>query len=147
MRAYFFVNNWLSQIQRGIQVAHCAVEMARYYARHTGVGETRFLDFEEWADQHKTMIVLNGGGHADLNDLTGFLSQGPHDLPWGYFKEDRESLNGAVTCVGVVIPERIYEKARMVREGTLCNSKDELRDPRLEWEADLIDRLNSCSLA
>lgn len=135
MRAYFFVNSALSGIQKGIQVAHCVAEMARNQAR----GEGGFVD---WADNHKTIIVLEGGFHQSLREIrfaftmgfdykeTGTREESP--FPWAAFTEDEETMNGMMTCIGIIVPERIYEDGM---------------EALTEWETELIKLINSCPLA
>jgi len=142
MRAYFFVNSWLSGIQKGLQTAHCVAEMAD----DAETPNARTNLYREWAKVHKTIIVLEGGPHAGLVELVEFFGR-QFNLPWASFSEDEESLNGAMTCVGIIVPEDLYERAKMVREGDLNIDQEELRDPKDIWEAEFIDILNSCSLA
>jgi len=177
MRAYFFVNSALSGIQKGMQVAHCVAEMGRQseaaYFRDSAREATGFTD---WAENHKTIIVLEGGFHAALDGIRYFLEAGkwcdvtepppPADhfhcpYPWASFTEDEETMNGMMTCVGIILPERIYEAARAVRskEGeffpvpidqptkyAFCRNDFPTED-FTPWEVELIKLLNSCPLA
>ena len=106
MRLYTFCNFYLSSIQQGIQSAHCVVDMLMKYQEPS---PDRVM-LREWAVKHKTMIVLNGGAAADLKDL--FLSLRGHCAETGYpfemFMEEHDALNYAATCVGVVVPEKIW---------------------------------------
>ena len=70
-------------------------------------------------------------------------------------------MNGMMTCVGIILPEKIYETARAVRskEGELfpipidqptkyafCRN-DFPNEYFTPWEVELIKFLNSCPLA
>jgi hypothetical protein len=50
-----------------------------------------------------------------------------------------------MTCVGIILPERIYETARKIRakEITMCDVLSDISP----WEQKLIDLLNSCPMA
>lgn len=149
MRFYAFTNFYLSSIQKGIQAQHCTAELFTHYNRQSRGGKHLY----EWAQNHKTTIVLNGGNCADLKNL--FLTMralcDELGLPYTSFSEDEQSLNGAITCVGVVLPASIYETASVVRSqpgpGTLV-SIDVVNGEPLSWaEQQLIDILNSHGLA
>jgi len=65
----------------------------------------------DWAESHKTMVVLNGGNSSDLKqryEMFISICKGL-EYPYGIFREDVESLQGAITCVGVIVPEKIYK--------------------------------------
>ena len=139
MRAYFFVNTALSGIQKGLQVAHCAVEM----------GENN-PTYDEWACEHKTIIVLEGGFNKELSEIEDFFGEIIHPHPWAAFREDEDTLALAYTAVGIILPERIYEAARIAREEhyELGSSAFSIGDEQFTaWEIELIKLLNSRSLA
>ena len=168
MRAYFFGNMYLSSIQQGIQAAHVTAEMFCQW------GGDRTL--QEWADDHKTMILLNGGYLETMEDLWGFINEGDHDYPYAKFHEGLDSLGGVLTSVGIVLPEKIYLTAAAMRRdrpkrgetsiaeliqsngcwiveadndyGLVFNDgTDGLLMEFSKWEFDLMNRLNGCGLA
>lgn len=104
-RLYFFTNFYVSSIQKGIQAGHCAVELMNGMFRDHPI--TR-----EWATNHKTFILLNGGAQPELEEILETLQQQTIckniDLPFAHFVEDA-GLNFAMTCVGVIVPQRIYD--------------------------------------
>lgn len=100
-RLYFFTNFYISSIQKGIQAGHCAVELMNGAFRD-------HLITREWATNHKTFIVLNGGAQPDLEHTYEVLSRNVVSYPFAQFKEDA-GLNYALTCVGIIVPEHIYE--------------------------------------
>ena len=102
MRFYAVGNQYLSSIQQGIQAAHCVAEMLMQ-----PYTEGRSQAKQDWALNHKTIICVNGGNNKSLNDfydLVRYQSQ----FPVARFYEDDASLGGILTCVGIVVPEKIY---------------------------------------
>lgn len=125
-RAYFWGNFYLSSIQQGIQALHCLGEMFVKYgtnAQHDGTNAQH--DAEEraecedmlydWADHYKTVVVLNGGDSHDLMQLTANMAVDGNDLPWASWAEDYRSLKNAVTCVGIIVDEKIIANVDEVR--------------------------------
>jgi len=121
-RLYTFTNVYLSSIQKGIQSAHLVHELMNLaYQNRTTVSSdcdmtTQKVDLNlkalltlEWAEIDKTMIVCNGGNSAMLQELICFLEDCNVQYPWTYFKEDEDSLNSALTVVGIVLPEDIFD--------------------------------------
>jgi len=175
MRAYFFVNSALSGIQKGLQVAHCAVEIGLKATLTSDDFPELSRQYRRWRQDHKTIVVLEGGFHADLKKICELFLHGvegkrpganPSDFPWAHFSEDEETMNGMMTAVGIILPERIYEAARVLREKRVDMErwvKIDLIDPYhqhfsrkvqlekleefTEWEAELIKLINSCPLA
>lgn len=103
LRAYFFQNFYLQGIHAGIQAQHTMAEMFVKYIM--GSEKEMLLD---WAQNHKTTIVLNGGMSGDLQAIVDLLSSPQNTYPWAFFKETEYALNGALTNVGIILPERIY---------------------------------------
>lgn len=163
MRAYFFGNMYLSSIQQGIQAAHTIVEMyEKYYD-----DRPRKDQIYDWAQEHKTMILLNGGYSVALHDLINFFNHRENDFPYAKFNEGEDALDGALTCVGIILPERIYNTAAGVRNqdsdidivdlyayGEIVDpEKYNLTDDTIDkwefskWEVDLIANLNTFGMA
>jgi hypothetical protein len=107
MRAYFFTNYYMSPIQKGIQALHCVADMFVYQPCQM---------LEDWAGQHKTVVLLNGGNSADLIEINQQLKDAEVTYPFSMFSEDEQSLNGAVTCVGIILPEKVYTIAGLMRK-------------------------------
>jgi len=113
MRLYTFTNMYLSDIQRGIQTAHIVSNLySKYYTHDDG---TMIEQLDDWASLHKTIIVLNGGYSQHIQALHLLMSE-QSEYPFAQFRESDEALDGALTAVGIVIPERIYDTARQLRE-------------------------------
>ena len=151
-RAYFFGNMYFSQIQQGIQSAHALTEMYNYYPNNPIL--------TEWGQNHKTMILLNGGSSVDLQrtfvgleNVCSYLK-----LPCSQFHEDA-SVNFALTCIGVIVPSYIYDKKyyEYVDMGTYEENKKYIisfnTEPNImdsEWFqkcTQLHELLRSCRLA
>ena len=105
LRLYTFINFYLSSIQQGIQSAHIVHDLMLKYQVHSS-GAAKMVN--DWAREHKTMIVLNGGATTDLEQGIEVL-RAQSSYPWVEFYESRECLSGALTGFGVVLPESIYD--------------------------------------
>lgn len=137
-RFYSFTNMYLSSIQKGIQTGHAISEMSIEDYFHDG-NKT----YKTWANKDKTVIVLNGGNQAMLFDLYNLVKMfgEKHGLPYTKFHEDKQSLNGALTAVGIILPKSVYDTARDLRNGNLS---PEVLDYE---EKSFYNALNSCGLA
>jgi hypothetical protein len=135
----------MSQIQLGIQTAHCVTAMYAKSFNH-GHESSTFQLMHEYASDHMTKIILQGGNcdtlqqiHARIKAILDsfwkyesqkqHIPEGTHPeavwYPFAKFHEDEQSLNGALTCVGIVLPEEIYNFASNIREGTFKVSQNE----------------------
>jgi hypothetical protein len=111
LRLYSFVNFYLSSMQQGIQTGHVAVDLVRKYTANGNplnphITEERERLVEDWADLHKTFIVLNGGNAEGITAAAGIIARS--GFPWAIFCEDEASLRGIQTCVAVVLPESVF---------------------------------------
>lgn len=150
MRFYGFGNYYLSSLQQGLQSAHvvgdlAAASISKKKGKVTKKGKIYF----DWADNHKTMVLLNGGNCASLKVLYKKFKQLAKDgmhLPFAKFHEDEQSLNGALTYVGIVVEEKYYNAAAELRRSG--NSSDFFtQEEWKDWEIELILELNKYSLA
>jgi hypothetical protein len=115
-RFYGFGNYYLSSLQQGLQSAHCIADMFVKYKKKKAQKEIVY----DWAENHKTMVLLNGGNSLMLAQTHQFFEELKNegmDLPFQLFHEDEQSLNGALTYVGIVVPSEIYELAASLRSG------------------------------
>ena len=110
-RAYFFGNNYISPIQHGIQAAHVVTRFFVKYHNDDNITESEVL--YEWAENHMTKILLNGGYQSNLAKIYKIFEKvGPIiGLPFTQFREEQDSLNGALTSVGIVVPMGLLETA------------------------------------
>jgi hypothetical protein len=106
-RLYSLTNMYLSSIQKGLQTAHVVSELSLF----------KRTAYQRWAESDRTIIILNGGNCADLESFEQFLldlqEEHSHNnskkfWPWAAFREDAQSLNGAITAVGIILPESVY---------------------------------------
>ena len=105
MRLYTFVNGlYMRPIQFGIQSAHVLGDMFVKYAGRCCQHDM----LHEWAANHKTMVILSAVNTAGLHDAFAFVDNPDNPYPYAKFHEDAQSLDGAITCVGIVVPEKIY---------------------------------------
>lgn len=112
MRCYHFNNFYLSGIHAGIQSAHSQTELAIKYGFNKKQGDPKSEAYEDWAVNHKTMVVLNGGMQQSLAELLTFLDNPDNPYPWAYFCESEEALNNALTNIALVLPYHMYAYAR-----------------------------------
>ena len=156
MRAYFFGNMYLSSIQQGIQAAHVTHELFNKYTdKSSQTDEASGL--YDWSRNHKTMILLNGGYADNLRNLIAFFTQSGNFYPWASFTEGQDSLDGALTCVGIILPEKIYLTAANIRDdipalnflrqhGKWTDEEGEVWEIS-KWEFELCKELNNYNLA
>ncbi len=154
MRAYFFGNMYLSSIQQGIQAAHVVAEMFVKYGNMPSTGpegNQGWNILNHWASEHKTMVLLNAGYSDEIRSLIQFFETVDNPLPWAYFNEGQDALDGALTCVGIIIPEEFYEGAKELRTfGTpLLAQMNGPNYAKLQnrWEWAFAERLNNYGLA
>lgn len=124
MRLYSFVNYYLSDIQRGIQTAHVVQELNNKYNNkfHEGLQSKTLL--HEWGNYHKTIIVLNGKNSANLRNILSVCDSVGFKYPYAHFNEDEQSLDCALTCVGIVVPEHIIEMASSIKTTTYVGANE-----------------------
>ena len=111
MRAYFVGNMYLSSIAQGIQAAHVLGEMFDKYQHSANQFQDDTIQTQylyEWVDLHKTMILLNGGYSENLHKLYEFFSSEENPYPFAKFHEGQDALDGALTSVGIILPDKIY---------------------------------------
>ncbi len=167
MRAYYFGNMYLSSIQQGIQAAHVPHEPFTKYPRmhpHSAGATENYL--WEWAENHKTMVLLNAGYGDEIRSLVEMFDTRRNPYPWVDFHEGQDSLDGALTCVGIILPEKIYHTgahlrslswrdradaiAYVINNGEIKIEDDEGKGVTYElskWEFDFIQRLGNYGLA
>ena len=139
-RFYGFGNYYLSSLQQGLQSGHCVAEL---FVQHLGEKNKSALVYE-WASNHKTMVLLNGGNSGSLQDLYDFFNQLKNsgmDLPFVKFHEDQVSLGGALTYVGIVVPSYIYDLAATLRSQPIEPGQN------FNWDEQLAYKLNEFRLA
>jgi hypothetical protein len=87
----------LSGIQKGIQAGHAALEYAYKY----GMTDP---NVEVFVRDHKTFILLNGGGSNDMLDRVNELAD--LNIPYATFREP--DLNGSLSAIAFLVHEEDY---------------------------------------
>ena len=165
MRAYYFGNMYLSSIQQGIQAAHVTAEMLLKYVTITEDYEVtanpkRIMAWQ-WARDHKTMVLLNGGYGETIRNLIEFFDDIENPYPWAEFYEGEDALDGALTDVGIILPEKIYAGSSELRSnpaapqllleegclGLFTGTPEARTEEYSRWEAQLMGKLNTFGLA
>lgn len=146
LRLYSFGNMYLQGIQAGIQCQHATTELFVKYLPF----EHRCSDIlYDWANNHKTTILLNGVMAKDLEELSNFLDKNS-TLPWSYFNESEDALGGVLTNICIIVPERIYNADTFAPETTytqyviFCEKYNVTKLTAFEFE--LNKRIKSCRL-
>lgn len=107
MRLYLIVNRYSMGIQAGIQAMHVIPEM---YEKYSGFRNRERNNLKEWANCHKTIMVLRTfGGHDSVSDLFDALLPITNKLglPIDIFFEPE--LQDTATAVGIVVPTEYYD--------------------------------------
>lgn len=111
MRLYAFTNMYLSPLQQGLQTAHLVHEL---FNKYSDKNSAEYNNLNEWSKNHKTIIILNGGNQAKLETIKKEIELLEYctTYPNTFFREDKDSLNEALTCVGIILPDTIYDNER-----------------------------------
>ncbi len=143
MRLYCWGNMYMSSIQQGIQSLHCLSEM---YVKYTPLIDAwdGGKSLWDWAQNHKTVIVLNAGEMSALEKVEDLMSEVANPYPWALWRESKDAINGALTNVGVILPERMY-KAASEKKKFWRNWEN--RQKLTPWEIELADLINSTYMA
>jgi hypothetical protein len=112
LRCYHFNNFYFSGIQAGIQSHHSFMEIYNKYKNDRD--STQFNMMDEWAENNKTVIVLNGGMQSDIEEMEAFLDNKNNNYPWASFREAKEASNGTLTNAGIILPDTIFKMSRLI---------------------------------
>lgn len=124
-RCFFFVNMYMAGVHAGIQAQHAITELEHRYMKDGGdltpEQKAHFSKIiEDYREFDRTTVVLNGGMQGQLNDLIEILCSPDNQYPWADFCESEYALNGALTCVAVILPKSVYgmdkEQMKDIRE-------------------------------
>jgi len=128
----------MSPIQHGIQSAHGQMEL---FIKYKTQSEKKDMLFD-WADWHKTMIVLNAGYDITMHEVKTFLDNELNPYPWAYFNESTEAMNGMLTNIALILPEKIYQSAALLRMKRISFTEISSRDNPLEYEPLVFANIN-----
>lgn len=143
-RFYGFGNYYMSSLQQGLQAGHAITELFV----NNPVDSDKYAQVNQWGKADKTMVLLKGGNSADLAQLFEFFQeQEKLGMPFAYtkFHEDEVSLGGALTYVGIILPNEIYDFSSQLRSRII--DIETLNATLPSWKVNLIERLNCYGLA
>ena len=116
LRLYAFNHYKLTGIHAGIQTQHSCQEMNNKFNPDISVFDERKAKILlDWATASKTTIILNGGNSEKLRGIKDLIRNS--DYPYGIFHESQEDMEGMLTNVCVVLPERVFNYTRNKPEG------------------------------
>jgi hypothetical protein len=126
-RCYHFSNMYLPSLHAGIQSQHCLAEMfVKYMIDSTPQINKRRRTLRKWAIEDKTTIVLNGGMSGQLKEIAELFESEENPYPWATFSETEFALNGALTNVGIILPEKVYAYDKLLQEYDHIVHEDDL---------------------
>ena len=108
-RFYSFVaGHYLSPLQCGLQTAHAVSNMS--------VEPTK--EYNNWAKNDKTIIICNAANSKGVGDTYEVLKRfgDLRELPVSIFHEDENSLNGAATACGIIVPMQYYYNVKFTAD-------------------------------
>jgi hypothetical protein len=145
LRMYGLVPYNINPIQQGIQFGHAVVEYGR---NCDGIKNMQAL-YNEWADNWKTFIILNGGTtntKTSIEDGMPFGSLNKHlltlhdiGIPVATFYEP--DLGDQLTAIVFIVDERVFNKAKYPDFVYLDPGEPDWLDELPEEEAERIIRL------
>lgn len=97
LKLYFLVMYNLSGIQKGIQAGHSGLEYAKKY------GDTPL--YKEFIDNHKTFILLDGGGSEDMEQYLKYIES----LGVNYAEFREPDLNNSVSAIAFIVSDEERE--------------------------------------
>lgn len=125
-RMYSIVLYNLSPIQQGIQSAHAIVEYAQ---RHFHSPE-----YQRWATEDKTLIILNGGTSITLSQHMNYLREN-EIVKFEMFNEP--DLYNGVTAFSFLADERIWDREKYPDRLSPLESSSEFMVPAIYRVFDL----------
>lgn len=111
-RLYAFINKMLSPLDKGLQVAHLTSRLTTAYNPSSEQGAMAY----KWGSQDYVIVPLNGGNSRHLKDIGALLKQFETEgmnLPFSYFRESEDVLDGALTTIGIIVPQDVYAHPAM----------------------------------
>ena len=122
LRMYGLVPYNISPIQQSIQFGHAVVEYGQIVKQPKSLSKMAInapIIYDDWADNWKTFIILNGGTTNHRNDESGlpFGSLNNHllalidnDVDFAQFNEP--DLGDQLTAVVFIVDERVFNKKK-----------------------------------
>ena len=97
-RMYGLVPYNISEIQKGIQFGHAVVEYGQKYFNDT--------EYQDWANNHKTFIILNGGTSSTMVTNKDILIENGVTKIAEFNEPD---LNDMLSGVVFLVDSRVYD--------------------------------------
>ncbi len=105
LRMYSLVLYNISPIQQGIQAYHATIEATQNFnEKHTMYED----EFNNWAKNWKTVIILNGGTTTTMTEHYKTLVD--NDIQCNKFHEP--DLNNSLTAISFIVDERVFNKEK-----------------------------------
>lgn len=126
-RMYGLVPYNISEIQKGIQFGHAVVEYTQKYFKDG--------DYQEWANNHKTFIILNGGTSSTMSE--NIIKLNEEGIKNAHFIEP--DLNDMKSAVVFLVDSRVYDRENYLDFYEYCTKiKGRTLPPRKELGDDFI---------
>lgn len=109
-------NMYLPGAQVGIQSFHTFARIAKKYMLDGDKNSTQYKHLLTWLEDYETVAFLGGGNCADLENFKKFIDSDKNPYPWHYFHESMDALNGALTNVSIILPEKIHMNRHLERD-------------------------------
>ena len=108
-RMYGFVPYNISEIQKGIQFGHAVVEYGLLYSKTP--------EYEQWAWEDKTFIILNGGttNESMIGEYMASMNKTLEALKKNKIKHAafyEPDLNDALSAIVFLVDERVFDKIK-----------------------------------
>lgn len=106
MKMYFITNMYLSPIQRGIQSAHALAEL------YENNSDSNLEIVSDWAKNHKTIIVLNGGTNESMKRIYSKIEELSLDANLILATFNEPELNNTLTAIALLehhLPSELYD--------------------------------------
>ena len=128
MKLYCFHNWYLGGNQPGIQSLHSAARLFVKY-QPTLEEDPMVEMLYDWATNHETAVILNGGDRHNLNRIYELIS-GINKYPFAAFVED--GVCDSISNISLVLPTELCEEVQKYRD-------DECSLFNLELDTDVIE--------
>lgn len=120
MKCCVFVHRKLSGVQVGIQALHAVARLSLSAPAEL---------YNEWAMNHETVVVLDGGHCKDLLAVTQHLNI--HCIDYASFRE--EDFNDQITAVAMIVDDTMIRAQEALKDGLERTDNDYLMfDGRLD---------------
>lgn len=130
-KLYVWVNSKLTPIQKGIQASHVVRDLVENWILNTNDDQAARELAVDWIRYGRTIVVLEGGTHAQLYAFLDFVEQMPDGVsyPSSYWQEP--DINDAMAGVGIVLGQEFDSENRVALLSTNID----------DWQKGLINKL------